>query len=230
MVTPDDYWTLMIEKPTLTPSRQRKLDNLERYLKEKWAFTKKPLDYIQAYYEWSKEQWIIKMSLEQLRVFLLDKWIQYKTAEWLRQLLNDLGITRREKWEKTESGWVNSWHNSHNIELAETNLRTFRDAVMNIISEEKETNGVLFDEKEYKLLSFWIDKALFLLKLKPKDIWSIQNLTGLRKLAICNSINSLLWEVCEWIKKDQWITIIPPTIQKWSIWNLLKKVDNQDKK
>jgi hypothetical protein len=93
--------TIVIIKPEVTPSRQRKLDALELYLKAEWMWNHNPVDFIRSCYSGNPEQWVNKMSIWQLRDFLFHKWVNYKTDEWLRQLLVAIGIERRDKSVKT---------------------------------------------------------------------------------------------------------------------------------
>lgn len=223
MVKPDDFWTLVIEKPTITPSRQRKLDTLQDYLRDNWEFTNDPIEFIRIHYQWDKEKWILEKSINQLWDFLKDKWINYATSDGLHKFLTDLWFSFRKHSEKTKIGWNNSANNEYNSALVSDNLTRFQSALVSIWENWNINYWNVFSLEIYSKIKFPIDKAFYLLNINPQDIKNIANITTLGKKALTQCINLLLSEKKKIIEQELWVSIEIPNIQDGSIWNLLKK-------
>lgn len=223
MVTPDKFWTLVIEKPTLTPSRQRKIDDLEHYLKEKWEFTNNPIEYINIHYNWDSNLWIEPKSLEDLWIFLKDKWISYATPDGLHKFLKATWFIFRPNTEQTEK-WKTSlrlWES--NAWRLEGSLHKFHKALTTVISWDNKEK-ISFDFNYYKEIKKPIDKVLYLLWIDKEALWKIKKITSLWSQAIMTAVNITLVDIIHKLRND-WFEIKDIKISKWSINNLLSKLN-----
>lgn len=226
MVTAENDGTIVIEKPILVPSRQKKLYALQDYLRKNWEFTDDPIEFINAHYHGDSERWIPEKSLRQLWGFLKDKWIDYASEDGLHKFMKDLWFTFKDHRVQTET-WKSSlisW--AQNSERLESNVTMFRAALMNIVGTKIiEVSPISsFSIDTYESLEFPIDKILYLLKIDKKSLWQIHTITWLGAQALMTAINTIVSEIVERIKTDSAYDIIVPKISKWSINNLLLKL------
>lgn len=225
MVKPDEFWTLVIENPGITPSRQRKLDALEEYLKSIDTFTTDPIDFLKTHYEWSEQLWIEAKSVPQLWRMVKDKGINYATSDGLHKMLSGLWITFRPHTEQTSEWRKSLQRNQSNQKTMSENLDKFNTALRKVVWEQHETAIYSFDEDQYKSIWKTIDKVLYLLNLDKENIWAISTISSLRWQAIMTAINTLLAEII-WELQKQWFELDSLTISKWSINNLLAKLNS----
>lgn len=225
MVKPDEFWTLVIEKPEITPSRQRKLDALEEYLKSIDTFTTDPIVFLKTYYEWSQELWIDGKSVPQLWKIVKDKGINYAHPDGLHKMLSSLWFEFRPHTEQTPE-WIKSLlrNESNQIKMDE-NLRKFKAALRKVMWEQHETATNSFDEEYYKGLWKTMDKTLYLLNLEKENVWVINRISTLGWQALMTAINTMLAEII-WELQNQWIEIESLKVSKWSINNLLLKLNS----
>jgi hypothetical protein len=223
MVTPDEFWTLTIHKLEITPSRQRKLDSLNRHLKESWGFTSDPIEFIQTHYDWNKDLWIDEKELSELWNFLKDKWMTYATADWLHKFLVVLWIKFRPNTHQTVKGKEKLKLNTWNKEAMALNLKIFNDALNQVMWEWHELIWSLFNIEHYEKLKHKIDKVVYLLNLNKEDISAISNISQLKWQAIMTAINTRLNEITKTLRING-IQINDIQISKWSINSLLKKI------
>ena len=200
--------------------RERKLSRLRDHLINRWEFTDNPWEYITIHYHWNAELWIQWKSLEQLWLFLKDKWIDYADSEWLRQLMLSLKIEMKERQEKTKLWRKKAAQNSHNWWIAQVNAQKFREWLM-VVLKAQNSQQRDFDIQYFESLRFSIDRALYLLWITKVELSQIAKQNNLWKKAITKAMNEKLWEIIEWLRWN-WYNIDDIVLQDGSVWNILK--------
>jgi len=227
MVKPDEYWTLVEEKLVVTPSRQKKLDTLKAYLISSWAFTEDPIIFIQTHYDGDKKKWIQQKDLIGLWKLLKNKWMDYATPDGLHKFLVVLGIKFRPNTEKTVWWKESLLQNTRNKITMSENLERFNNAILNLLPENISPIEVHFDSTYYASLRNTIDKVVYLLQIQKEDIWSISLAAKLKWQALMTAINTRLWEITRNLR-NQGFDIEDLTVSKWSINNLLSKLNSKN--
>ncbi len=224
MVQPDEFWNLTIGSPTITPSRQRKLDVLQEYLKSSDSFTTDPIEFLKTQYIWNSELWINAKSVPQIWELVKDKGINYATYDGLHKMLSSLWVIFRPHTEQTEEWTESLKENKGNRQTMDENLGKFNTALIWILWEELPSIDTSFDIDSYTSLKNKIDKVVYLLQIQKEDIIAISNMSTLKWQALMTAINTRLKEITQHLR-NQNIEIHDLEISKWSINNLLIRIN-----
>lgn len=218
-------YKMALEGTNRKNKRVEKLEALEEHLKDTKSKVTDPIQYLHILYFWGHKT--PRLTVENLWEKTKDIWLNFTTSDWLHKMLQSFEWNLFPNTEKTEKWWQNSANNSHNRWISDSNVTVFRNTLLKVLDiPEVSLATISFNETDYNSIRFPIDKALYLIWLNKDNFKAVIATSSFWKTALTSCINTLCDEAVKRIQNELWLQIVPPALQKWSIWNLMRKLNS----